>query len=186
MFHSKNCILFLMLNLICDETTRLRISQIELQRARYFGNLAEDSQQEMPVWLQWLQRLGLGANLFYSKQSEYATRALAAEVLRAFQAATVKWASAPTTSTDYDVNLINNLFGRVPLFEGGNFGITNETLPLYSAALFDVVKAYVIESRRVPDILRVSNVGTRVERSDIVAVLQNHWSGFKPTKRLKA
>ena len=83
-----------MLNLICDETTRLRISQIELQRARYFGNLADDSQQEMPVWLRWLQRLGLGANLFYSKQSEYATRALAAEVFRAFQAATVKWASA--------------------------------------------------------------------------------------------
>ena len=65
------------------------------------------------------------------------------------------------------------------------FGITNETLPLYSAALFDVVKAYVIESRRVPDILRASNVGTRVERSDIVAVLQNHWSGFKPTKPTK-
>ena len=173
-----------MLNLICDETTRVRISQIEMQRTRYFGILAEDRQQDMPVWLQWLQRLGLGANLLYSKQSEYAKHALAAEVLRAFQAATVKWASASATSSDYDVNLINDLFGRLPLFTGGNFGITSETLPLYNAALFDVVKAYVIESRRVPDILRASNVGTRVERSDIVAVLQNHWSAFKPTKRL--
>ena len=175
-----------MLNLICDETTRVRISQIEMQRTRYFGILAEDRQQDMPVWLQWLQRLGLGANLFYNKQADYAKHALVAEVLRAFQAATVKWASASVTSSDYDVNLINELFSRAPLFAGGNFGITSETLPLYNAALFDVVKAYVIESRRVPDILRASNVGTRVERSDIMAVLQSHWSEFKPTKRLIA
>lgn len=172
-----------MQHLIGNETTRSRISQIEMQRKQYFEKLTDDQSAHPPRWLTSLQRVGLGSKLFLSKQTTYAKYALTTDALRSFQASTAKWAITDHTTWNDDVHLINHLLTRVPLFNVGTFGITNETLPLYNATMIDIIKAYIVESKQMSEILRTNNIGTRIDRTNLVEVIQAHWTGFKINKK---
>lgn len=169
--------------LLFNETTLARMVQIEMKRAQYFQQLYEDKEDEAPGWLKFLQRLGLGGNAFYSHKLEYAKYQLATATLREFQRCVVKWSASESTTKDPEVLLMVRLFSSVDVFKDGAFEINKETLGLYNAAVLEVVKFYVIEALIMNEVLRKSNVGTRVERHDIVELLKEHWSAFRMPKK---
>lgn len=165
-----------------SNATLTRMVQVEMKRAQFFQQLSDDRQDDMPGWVKMVQRLGIGPNLFYSKRSQHAKYELAAASLREFQRCVVKWAGANPDSKDHEVLLLVRLFSKVEIFADGAFDVNKETIPLYNAAVLEVAKFFVLEAQVMNEVLRKSNVGTRVERNDIVNVLKEHWSTFRMPK----
>lgn len=168
--------------LFFSPATLARMVQVEMKRAQFFEQLADGREDDMPGWLKILQRLGVGGNLFYSKMSNHARYQLAAASLREFQRCVVKW-SAADGSKDHEVQLLIRLFSKVEIFADGTLYITRESLPLYNAAVLEVAKFFVLEAQVMNEVLRKNNVGTRVERSDIVHTLKEHWAEFRMPKK---
>lgn len=164
--------------------TLARMGQVENRRAKFFQELADGQHVPTPFWLRALQRVGMGNNLSYSRQSAHATYLLAAASLREFQRCVEKWSTAQTP--DHETELLKRLFSRVEIFADGTFDVTRESLPLYNAAVLDVAKFFVLEAQVMNTVLRTSNVGTRVERNDIVAALKDHWAEFRPPRKAAA
>lgn len=172
--------------LLFSNSTLTRMVHVEMARAQFFQQLADDREDGMPAWLKCLQRLGVGGNLFYSKLSEHARYQLAATALREFQRCVVKWSAAEKGMKDHEIQLLVRLFAKQEIFADGRFDVTKETLPLYNAAVLDVAKFFVLEAQVMNEVLRKSNVGTRVERKDIVDVLKEHWPEFRMPKKIPA
>ena len=167
-------------------STLSRMVQVEMKRAQFFQALADDRQDDMPAWLKFIQRLGIGTNFFYSKLSEHARYQLAAAALREFQRCIVKWSASDSDAKDHEIQLLVRLFSKVEMFADGKFEVTKENMSLYNAAVLDVAKFFVLEAQVMNEVLRKSNVGTRVERNDIVNTLKEHWSAFRMPKKIAA
>lgn len=168
--------------LLFPPSTLARMMQIEIKRAQFFQSIANEQQEKTPRWLHWLERVGLVKRFVHSKLSEKAKYQLAAESLREFQCCCTKWSIARSDHGDPEVQLLVRLFSNIELFADGQFEITKESVPLYNAALLEVAKFFVLESQRINGILRRSNVGTRVQRSDIFDVLKEQWHAFRMVK----
>ena len=171
--------------LLFSNATLSRMGQVEVKRAQFFQNLANERCAKIPTWLGIAQRWGIARNLFYSKQSNHAKYLLAASALREFHRCVVKWmgASLDASAKDPEVQLLVRLFSKMDIFSDGQFDVTKESLPLYNAAVLEVAKFFVLEAPVMNDVLRKSNVGTRVERNDIVNALKEHWSEFRMPKK---
>lgn len=172
----RNTILF-------TPTTLSRMVQVEMKRAQFFQSVADDRHEDMPAWLKCVQRLGVGSNLFYAKLSAHAKYQLAAATLREFQRCIVKWSGAEANAKDHEIQLMVRLFSKVEIFADGQFEVSKESMSLYNAAVLDVAKFFVLEAQVMNEVLRKSNVGTRVERNDIVNALKEHWSTFRMPKK---
>lgn len=158
--------------------------QVEMKRAQFFQSLADDRQEDMPGWLKLVQRVGIGRSFFYSKLSDNAKYQLAAAALREFQRCIVKWSAADSNAKDHEIQLLVRLFSKVEIFADGRFEVNKESMPLYNAAVLDVAKFFVLEAQVMNEVLRKSNVGTRVERNDIVNALREHWLTFRMPKKV--
>lgn len=168
--------------ILFSNATLARMVQVELKRAQFFQQLSDERQSQVPGWLKLIQRLGIGPNLFYAKRSLHAKYELAATALGEFQRCVNKWAGAGPDSNDQEVLLLVRLFSKVEIFADGSFDVNKENIALYNAAVLDVAKFFVLEATVMNDVLRKSNVGTRVERNDIVNLLKEHWSTFRMPK----
>jgi hypothetical protein len=171
-------------NILFPQSTLSRMVQVEMKRTQFFQALADDRKDDMPAWLQFFQRLGIGTNLFYSKLADHAKYELAATALREFQRCIVKWSAADSDAKDHEIQLLVRLFARVEIFADGKFEVNKESMPLYNAAVLDVVKFFILEAQVMNEVLRKSNVGTRVERNDIVNALKEHWTEFRMPKKV--
>lgn len=169
--------------LFFPQSTLARMVQVEMKRAQFFQTLADGRQDDMPGWLKLVQRVGIGRNFFYSKLSANAKYQLAAAALREFQRCIVKWSAVDSDLKDHEIQLLVRLFSKVEIFSDGKFEVTKESISLYNAAVLDVAKFFVLEAQVMNDVLRKSNVGTRVERNDIVNALKEHWTSFRMPKK---
>lgn len=171
-------------SLLFSQATLARMVQVEMKRAQFFQSLADDQQDGIPVWLKFIQRVGIGGNLFYAKLSAHAKYQLAAAAMQEFQRCVVKWSAADVDPKDHEIQLLIRLFSKVEIFSDGKFDVNKETLSLYNAAVLDVAKFFVLEAQVMNEVLRKNSVGTRVERNDIINVLKEHWQEFRMLKKL--
>lgn len=171
-------------SLLFSQSALVRMVRIETTRAQFFQNLADDRQNCIPVWLKFIQRVGIGRNFFYAKLSAHAKYQLTAAAMVEFQRCVVKWSDANVDAKDHEVQLLLRLFSKVEIFSDGKFDVNKETLSLYNAAVLDVAKFFVLEAQVINEVLRKNSVGTRVERNDIINVLKEHWQEFRMPKKL--